>query len=153
MDSLPQERSKQPLGDEGGRSTSNTVAILRLVTIVGSNLYNCNYTFPDIGATLSTIIRIGNGHMSPQTRLISKVQLLVDFLLWLNTLSHCSSHLLGGCQWVTPCCRGQALSPRVMVRLPSKLSSIFPCSRALQFALVHIRPQPSNARIVGERGA
>ena len=39
----------------------NIIAILLFVTFVGSNLYNGNYTIPDVGATLSTIIGISNG--------------------------------------------------------------------------------------------
>ena len=39
----------------------NIVAMLLFVTFVGSNLYKGNYTMPDVGATLSTIIGISNG--------------------------------------------------------------------------------------------
>jgi hypothetical protein len=39
----------------------NIIAILLFVTFVGSNLYNGNYTLPDVGATVSTILAISNG--------------------------------------------------------------------------------------------
>ena len=39
----------------------NIVAMLLFVVFVGTNLYHANYTLPDIGATLSTIIGISNG--------------------------------------------------------------------------------------------
>jgi hypothetical protein len=39
----------------------NIVAMLLFVVFVGTNLNHANYTLPDIGATLSTIIGISNG--------------------------------------------------------------------------------------------
>jgi len=39
----------------------NIIAILLFVTFVGSNLYNGNYTLPDVGATVATILAISNG--------------------------------------------------------------------------------------------
>jgi hypothetical protein len=39
----------------------NMVAILLFIIFVGSNLYNGNYSLPDIGGIMSTIIGISNG--------------------------------------------------------------------------------------------
>ena len=52
---------KQPSLIKAQMFAWNIVAILLFVTFVGSNLYNGNYSLPDVGATLGTIIAISNG--------------------------------------------------------------------------------------------
>jgi hypothetical protein len=51
----------QPSLIKGQMFAWNIIAILLFVTFVGSNLYNGNYTLPDVGATVSTILAISNG--------------------------------------------------------------------------------------------